>query len=135
MNASLRRHAISTAVGLGIISALTAVAAANGFDDFVSVFWIREAAIVGAVGYTLALFIQRALDNQAGVWRRASAFGAVAGVVVVVLALSPQLSYLNGSGVAMALVLVSMLGATLGLAALEGVRWVRGEQRSANGAV
>jgi len=135
MNASSHRHAISAAVGLGVVAALAAVAAANGFNDFASVFWIREATIVGPVGYTLALLIQRAHGTEAGVWRRASVFGAVAGVVVVVLALSSQLSYLNGAGVVLALALSSMLGATLGLGAVEGIRWVRGESSSANGAL
>ncbi len=134
MNASLRRHALSTALGLGAVAALTAVVSTNGFSDFGSAFWVREAALVGALGYVLALLGQRALSGTTGVWRRASAFGALAGALVVALAFA-RLADLNAAGVAVALVLTSSLGAALGLAAVEGLRWVRGGSPSAGGAV
>ena len=135
MNASLRRHALSTVVGLGAVAALTAAVAVHGFDDFASVFWVREAATVGAVAYVFALLVQRALANPVGAWRRASTFGAAAGALVVVLALAPRLAYLDTAGLRIALVLTSTLGATLGLAAVEGVRWVRAEALSTDGAM
>ena len=130
MNA--HRHAVSALVGLGAVAALAAVVSANGFTDFGSAFWVREAASVGALGYVLALLVLRALGSASGVWRRASAFGGVVGAVVTVLAFA-RLADLNTSGVAVALTLLGALGVTLGLAAVEGLRWVRGAP-SAGGA-
>ena len=136
MNASLSRHALSAAVGLGAVAALTiAVAAIGRFDDFASAFWVREAATVGAVAYLFALLVQRALSNPVSIWRRASALGAIVGTAVVVLALAPRLTYLDAAGLRIALVLTSTLGATLGLAAVEVARWVRGEAPLTDGAV
>ena len=122
------RHAVSVLIGLGAVAALAAVVSANGFADFRSAFWVREAASVGA----LALLVLRALGSERGVWRRASVLGAVVGAVAAVLTFA-RLADLTTSGVAVALTLLAALGVTLGLATVEGLRWVRGDAPSAGG--
>ena len=122
---SHHRHALAGSLAICAVAALAAVVAANGFGDFGSAFWLLNASQVGVLVYALVLLAARALAREHGVWKRASAFGAASGGVVAALAFA-RLADLNTSGVAVALALTGALGVTLGLATVEGLRWVRG---------
>ena len=124
----IRRHAVAAAVALGSVAALAALVAASGFRDFGSAFWVLNAASVAAVGYALTVLAARVLVSEPGVWKRASAFGSATGGAVAVLAFV-RVAELSAAGVGAAVVLTGALGATLGLAAVEGLRWVRGGGR------
>lgn len=124
----IRRHAIAAAVAVGSVAALTALVAASGFRDFGSAFWILNAASIAAVGYALSILAARALDREPGVWKRASAFATAIGGLVAVLAFV-RVVELSVAGVRAAVILTGALGATLGMAAVEGLRWVRGGDR------
>ena len=134
MPAYPQRHALAAAVALGSAAALTAVVAASGFRDFGSAFWLINVASVAALAYALTVLAARAVAREPGVWKRASAFGAAAGGVLAMLAFV-RVAELSAAGVGVAVVLTGALGAALGLAATEGVRWVQGSSRPAGRAV
>ena len=129
-----RVHLLALAVASGMVAALVAIVAANGFRDFGSALWLFDAATVAALGYVLTILVVRAVSRKAGAWKRASLFGAVAGGVLGLLAFV-RLAALNASGVSVAVVLASALGVALGLAAVEGLRWVLGDTTSSSRAV
>ena len=126
MRTVTRTHAIAVAASAGSVAALTGVVALNGYRDFGSPFWFLNAAQVGVLGYGLTLLVSRAVARENGFWKRASAFGAAAGSVLAVLAFA-RLADLSTSGILVALALTGALGGLLGLAAVEGLRWVQGD--------
>ena len=99
--------------------------AANGFRDFGSSLWLFDLATVAVLAYSLTVLASRAASFEDGLWKRAAAFAATSGVVLSLLAFV-RFADLNVSGVAVAVVLSGSLGAALGLAAVEGLRWVQG---------
>lgn len=126
---SLRRHALAAVAAASAVGVLTFVVAANGYRDFDSAFWLLNALSVGTLGYLFAWLVGRTLAREDGMCKRASVFAAVSGAVVAVLAFG-RTADLNTSGVAVALVLASVLGMALGLASVEGLRWVKGASTS-----
>ena len=129
MTRPAHRH-LSAAVGaLSAVALLSVAVFINGYRALDSPFWIANALSVAVVAYVLVVLADRAASFQDGLWRRAAAFGAAAGGVVAPLVLvDPAALNATGvglTGVGLGIVLTSALGATFGLAAVEGLRWVR----------
>ena len=125
MSHRTRRHLRATVLASVAVLSLSAIVAANGFRDFGSSLWLFDLATVAVLAYSLTVLASRAASFEDGLWKRAAAFAATSGVVLSLLAFV-RFADLNVSGVAVAVVLSGALGAALGLAAVEGLRWAQG---------